>query len=105
MLAGLFRPQLVISRGVVDSLPPEQLAAALEHERGHMIGRDNLKRLALLLVPGLLPGIHGFGGLESAWARSPNGLPTILRWRVTPAYRCPWRRLWSASPAWVSYGP
>jgi Zn-dependent protease with chaperone function len=69
MLAGLFRPRLVISRCVVDSLTPEQLAAALKHERAHWTGRDNLKRFVLLLAPGLLPCFRGFGRLEKAWAR------------------------------------
>jgi Zn-dependent protease with chaperone function len=69
IMAGVFRPQIVISQGVVDGLTPEQLAASLEHERAHCASRDNLKRLALLAVPGLLPGVNGFGRLEKAWAR------------------------------------
>jgi hypothetical protein len=69
MLAGLFRPRLVISVGVLNSLSAEQLGAALEHERAHWTGRDNFKRLMLVLAPGLLPFIRGFGGLEKSWAR------------------------------------
>jgi len=69
MLAGLFRPRLVISLGVLNSLSAEQLGAALEHERAHWTGRDNLKRLMLVLAPGLLPFIRGFVGLEKSWAR------------------------------------
>lgn len=69
VMAGLFRPQLVISQGVVDSLTPDQLSASFEHERAHCAGLDNLKRLVLLLAPGLLPGLRGFGRIENAWAR------------------------------------
>lgn len=69
ILAGLFHPRLVISQGVVDSLTPEQLAAALEHERAHWTSRDNLKRLVLLLTPGLLPCFRGFDRLEKTWVR------------------------------------
>jgi Zn-dependent protease with chaperone function len=69
MLAGLFRPRLVVSQGVLDALTSEQLAAALKHERAHWTGRDNLKRLVMVALPGLLPGFRGFGTLESTWSR------------------------------------
>lgn len=54
-LAGIARPRLVISRDVLDELSADQLDAALRHERAHRISRDNLKRLLLILTPGLLP--------------------------------------------------
>jgi Zn-dependent protease with chaperone function len=68
-LAGLFRPRLLISRPVMSALSPDQLAAALLHERAHGMSRDNLKRLAILLAPGILPVWSGFAALEAAWAR------------------------------------
>jgi Zn-dependent protease with chaperone function len=68
-LAGIFRPRLVATRSVLDSLAPEELLTAMRHERAHQASRDNLKRLLLLLAPGLLPGWHGLLELERAWAR------------------------------------
>lgn len=69
MLAGLIRSQVVISREVIAALSSEQLAAVLRHERAHGRSLDNLKRLLLLLAPGILPFVRGFGALERAWAK------------------------------------
>lgn len=69
MLAGVFRPRVVISRGVVAALSTEQLSAVVRHERAHGASRDNLKRLLLLLAPGILPFASGFRNLERAWAK------------------------------------
>lgn len=64
-LAGVFRPKLVVSRDVVDTLPPDQLAAAVRHELAHANAWDNFKRLLILLTPSMaLPG-----RVEAAWAR------------------------------------
>jgi beta-lactamase regulating signal transducer with metallopeptidase domain len=69
MLAGVVRPRLVISSGVVASLTPEQLSAVVRHERAHGISHDNLKRLLVLAAPGILPFAHGLRHLERAWAK------------------------------------
>lgn len=69
MLAGVLRPRVVVSRGVVGALAPEQLAVALRHEWAHRISHDNLKRLLLLALPDVLPGVHGLRALERAWTR------------------------------------
>ncbi len=68
-LAGVLRPQLVISRAAAAALSAKQLRAALLHEEAHRAANDNLKRLLLLLSPGLLPGWHGFQVLERGWFR------------------------------------
>jgi len=69
MLAGVLRPRLVVSRGVVGALAPEQLAVALRHEWAHRIAHDNLKRLLFLALPDVLPGVHGLKSIDRAWAR------------------------------------
>jgi len=68
-LAGFLRPRLIVSPAVRAVLTAEQFEAALAHERAHWASRDNLKRLLLLLAPGLLPFCPGFGRMERAWRR------------------------------------
>jgi beta-lactamase regulating signal transducer with metallopeptidase domain len=53
----------------VAALSAEQLAAVVRHERAHGISRDNLKRLFMVLAPGMLPFVSGFRTLERAWAK------------------------------------
>lgn len=67
-LVGVFRPLLVISSNVLDTLSMDQLAAAVRHENAHRISRDNLKRLFLLLAPGIVPFFHVFKSFELTWA-------------------------------------
>ena len=69
-LTGIAHPRVVISRPVVVALSAEQLAVAVRHERAHRAAHDNLKRLLVLLAPGLLPFGAGFGALERAWAKA-----------------------------------
>ena len=50
---GLWRPRIWVSSGLLQALPPRQLAAVLEHERCHLRRRDALRRL--LAAIGSLP--------------------------------------------------
>ena len=67
-LSGVLRPKLFLTRAVYEALGPEELSAALRHEDAHRNSRDNLKRLALLLVPEILPFARSFTALERNWA-------------------------------------
>jgi Zn-dependent protease with chaperone function len=68
-VAGVLRPQLVISRRVMRGLSPEQREAALSHERAHCESGDNLKRLMILLAPEALPFTGIFRSLDRGWAK------------------------------------
>jgi Zn-dependent protease with chaperone function len=57
-VVGMLRPRLFIAEQVLASLSAEELAAAIAHECGHLVARDNCKRslmrasrAALLMVP------------------------------------------------------
>ena len=44
---GLWRPQILLSRGLVDQLQPDELVVVLAHERAHAERMDNLRALLL----------------------------------------------------------
>jgi Zn-dependent protease with chaperone function len=64
-LAGLSSPIVVLSRDVLDALSPQQIDAAVRHERAHAASRDNFKRLAIIAAPHLLRSAL----LDRAWKR------------------------------------
>ena len=68
-LCGVFRPTLLVSRAVLETLSPDQMDAALCHERAHWAAHDNLARLLLLLAPDVLFLRGPFRALEGRWAR------------------------------------
>ena len=68
-LAGLIRPRVIVSRGVLQTLSREELKAALEHEHAHRKSQDNLKRLVLFLAPEIFPFSWTFTRLNQYWAR------------------------------------
>ncbi len=69
-VAGVVHPRLLISRRVMRGLTPEQIDAALRHERAHRTSGDNLKRFLMLLAPDVLPFVRGFATLEQHWAKA-----------------------------------
>lgn len=67
-VVGLARPALFISDSVIETLAPDELQAAMLHERGHVRARDNLRRLVMGCVTGGF-GLFGAGrALEQRWA-------------------------------------
>src|SRR6185295_18024879 len=57
-IVGVLRPRLFVASQVLSLLTPDELAAAVAHENGHLAARDNLKRglmracrAALLIIP------------------------------------------------------
>ncbi|MFL6415911.1 MAG: M56 family metallopeptidase [Bryobacteraceae bacterium] len=70
LVAGFFRPRIIVSPAVRNSLTDEELAAALRHEEAHARARDNLKRLLVVLCPSTFPFLRRFGALEAGWRRS-----------------------------------
>jgi hypothetical protein len=68
-LVGFLRPRVVVSPTVRKLLSPSQMEVALLHEAAHCGAHDNLKRLAIVASPGLIPFHHSFRSLETQWAR------------------------------------
>jgi Zn-dependent protease with chaperone function len=67
-LAGVFRPRLLVTRGVLEALTADELRASVAHEVGHWRAGDNLKRLAMRAAPDLLFATRAASSLESRWA-------------------------------------
>ena len=66
-VVGTIRPRLFVARQVFETLTRDELSAAIQHEVGHLVARDNLKRSliracrdTLLLIPCGRP-------LDAAW--------------------------------------
>jgi len=68
-LSGILRPRLILSRQVMDALSAEELASALRHEQAHRLSHDNLKRLALVSMPRVIPFTVAQQRLEKTWTR------------------------------------
>ena len=68
-VVGAFRPQMFVAQQIFDSLSPAEIQAAIAHERGHLVSRDNLKRALMRFCRDLLL-FHDGQQLERAWADS-----------------------------------
>lgn len=72
-IVGTFRPRLFIASQILQSLTDDELSAALAHEVGHVIARDNLKRGLLRVCRDTLLIIPCGRGLDSAWKEASEG--------------------------------
>lgn len=69
-VVGTFRPRLFIADQVLRSLTPEELAAAIAHECGHLAAGDNVKRALLRACRDLLTIVPSGRSLDRAWSES-----------------------------------
>lgn len=67
-VVGTFRPRLFIADHLFSSLSPEELAAAIAHECGHLAARDNLKRALLRSCRDVLTIVPCGRLLDREWA-------------------------------------
>ena len=67
-IVGTFRPRLFVADRVLQSLTPEELSAAIAHEAGHVIARDNLKRTLLSICRNSLLFVPFGRAVDRAWA-------------------------------------
>ena len=66
-IVGVLRPRLFIAEQVFTSLGPEELMAAIEHEAGHVVANDNLRRGLLRACRDVLVIIPSGRRLDRAW--------------------------------------
>jgi len=66
---GILRPRMFVATQVLETLEPNELNAALAHEKAHLRSHDNLKRTILQICRDLV--IVPFGkNLDRAWAEN-----------------------------------
>lgn len=68
-VVGAFRPRLFVARQIFDSLSDEEFQAAIAHEYGHLVARDNFKRVLLRVCRDLLLVSCG-RRLDRAWTET-----------------------------------
>ncbi|MGH9970869.1 MAG: hypothetical protein ACREBG_24180 [Pyrinomonadaceae bacterium] len=69
-IIGILRPRLFIADQIFSSLAPAELLAAIEHEAGHLIANDNLKRGLMRACRDALLMIPCGRSLDRAWVQA-----------------------------------
>ncbi|MBI3400699.1 MAG: M56 family metallopeptidase [Acidobacteria bacterium] len=87
-LAGIWRPRLIVARGLLGALTPEELAASVAHEAGHFRSRDNLKRLVMRAAPDVLSATAAARALEQKWASAAEHTADRVAGRDSTDVRC-----------------
>ncbi len=67
-VVGILRPRLFIGNQIFESLTAAEIAAAVEHEAGHLLARDNLKHGVLRACRDAMLIIPSGRALDAAWA-------------------------------------
>lgn len=67
---GIWRPIILVSRGLRESLSPEELGVVLAHEQAHASGRDNLILLVSRIINSALFFFPGVGRAHMGVRRS-----------------------------------
>lgn len=67
---GAFRPRLFISSSVLGACPPDEIAAIVQHEHGHVRSRDNIVRLLMDAAPDLLGRTRAADATAREWHRA-----------------------------------
>ena len=87
-LVGVLRPRLLVTRGLIAALSPEELAASVAHEMGHSRAWDNLKRLAMRSAPDVFPPTAAMRALEERWVASSEHRADHVASEHDPLARC-----------------
>ncbi|HEV2885192.1 MAG TPA: hypothetical protein VGW36_10060 [Pyrinomonadaceae bacterium] len=69
-IVGILRPRLFIASQVFEKLQPSEIAGAVQHEIGHLLARDNLKRGVLRACRDVLLIIPCGRSLDLDWSRA-----------------------------------
>jgi Zn-dependent protease with chaperone function len=69
-IVGFLRPRMFIASQVLELLTPEEIAAAVAHENGHLEARDNLKRGLLQACRDVLLIIPSGRLLDKSWSEA-----------------------------------
>jgi hypothetical protein len=86
-LVGVCQPRLLVTRGLLNALTPEELAASVAHEHGHSRAWDNLKRLVMCAAPDFLSATTA-RRLERRWAAAAEHAADRLNGDNSPLARC-----------------
>jgi Peptidase family M48 len=87
-LAGVVRPRLIVTRGLLTALSDEELAACVAHELSHSRAWDNLKRLAMRASPDALFGTPIAREIERRWASAAEHAADDRAGHTGAAARC-----------------
>jgi beta-lactamase regulating signal transducer with metallopeptidase domain len=69
-IVGFLRPRVFVASQVFEFLTPDEIAAAVAHENGHLAARDNLKRGLMQACSDTLLIIPSGRSLDKAWSEA-----------------------------------